>query len=68
MDDHAAAPEITTDLIAEFGDVLPPTLITSTVEAAASVAPAYPEEPDLRHRAREDVSALADAMKRSTAG
>ncbi len=68
MDDDVVAPQITTELIAEFGDVLPPTLITSTVEAAATCAPAYPDEPDLRARAREDVSALAEATRRSPGG
>lgn len=63
-----AVPDITSALIAEFGDELPPTLISTTVEAAATIAPAYPEEPDLRQRAREDVSALAEARRRSSAG
>ncbi len=68
MDDAADPPTITTDLIAEFGDEIPPTLITSTVEAAATTPPAYPDEPDLRERARADVTALAEALRRSSAG
>jgi len=65
VDRAASVPEITTDLVAEFGDEVPPTLISSTVEAAALSSSPYPDEPDLRRRAREDVSALADAMRRS---
>ena len=47
--------------------MLPQSLIASTVEAAASLPPAYPEEPDLPTRARADVAALADARHRSGA-
>ena len=66
--DQSTVPGITTDLVAEFGDVVPASLIGSTVEAAAQSASAtYPDEPDLRLRAREDVSALAEAMRRSSA-
>ena len=60
--------DITADLIAEFGDELPPTLITSTVRLALSSSAAYPDEPDPRQRAREDVSALAEARRRSAVG
>ena len=43
-------------LTAEYGDVLPPTLITSTVAAS-----------DAEETARADVAALADAVVRSGA-
>ncbi len=63
--DAGDVPALTSQLVAEYGDLLPPSLIASTVEAAASLPPAYPEEPDLRTRARDDVAALADARQRS---
>ena len=63
--DAADVPDLTSQLVAEYGDVLPPGLIASTVETAASLPPTYPDEPDLRTRARDDVAALAEARHRS---
>ena len=58
-------PSLAEDLTVEFGDVLPPTLIERTVDAAAT-RPGGPEVVELT--AREDLTALADAVARSTSG
>lgn len=66
-------PDLTAELVQEYGDLLPPTLITQTV-AAAAAAPSepYPDEPVdaavVEQTARHDVSALAEAVRRSTGG
>jgi hypothetical protein len=65
VDQSAGVPGISQRLVDEFGHLLPDTLITRTVEAAATVPPAYPDEPDLQDRARADVHALAEAAQRS---
>lgn len=52
-------------LIAEYGDVLPPTFIASTVELAAS-SPS-PDAPPGVETARADVSAAAQAALRARA-
>jgi hypothetical protein len=49
------AQDLSADLVEQYGDVLPPTLIATTVDAAEG-------EP----AAREDVAALAEAALRHT--
>jgi hypothetical protein len=55
-------PPLVAELAEAYGDVLPPALITSTVEAAA-VRP--PDAPPADEAARQDVAALAEAVKRA---
>jgi hypothetical protein len=66
-------PDLTAELVQQYGDLLPSTLITRTV-AAAAAAPSepYPDEPtgagDVERTARHDVRALAEAVRRSAGG
>ena len=53
------------ELAAEFGDVLPPTLIASTVTAAWEAVPTHDEQV-VQATARADVAALAEAVVRSS--
>jgi hypothetical protein len=53
-------------LTAEFGDVLPPALINTTVAAAWRDVPTR-DESAVQQMARTDVTALAEAVTRSSA-
>jgi hypothetical protein len=53
-------------LTAEFGDVLPPALITTTVAAAWRDVPTH-DQSAVQQMARADVTALAEAVTRSSA-
>ena len=55
------AHDLSAELVAQYGDLLPPTLIDSTVQAADLT-----RQPggDAEQAARQDVAALADAALR----
>ena len=53
-------------LVEEFGHVVPPTLIRSTVVAATGSHPAEDDDGAAARTARADVEALADAVARRT--
>ncbi len=55
---------LTDDLTVEHGDVLPTTLIASTVRAAAGSPDAVRDPASVEQTARADVAALADAVRR----
>jgi hypothetical protein len=59
---------LTAELTGEFGDLVPATLIESTVRAAGSSTPgaATPDDSDVARTARADVAALAEAVRRRT--
>lgn len=65
-------PDLTAELVQKYGDLLPPTLITQTVAAAAASSEPYPDESAdaavVERTARHDVSALAEAVRRSAGG
>lgn len=52
------------ELTAEYGDVLPPTLITNTVTAVWDAVPSH-DERVVQATARADVAGLAEAVVRS---
>ena len=63
MPDDASPAPLTTQLTDEYGDLLPPSLIGRTVEAARTPdAPA--DELAAARTARADVAAMADAVLR----
>lgn len=57
---------LTAELTDEYGDVVPPTLIASTV-ASAAVLPAAEDGDVPDATARADVAALAEAVRRASA-
>jgi hypothetical protein len=65
MDEVTSVPATTQTLIAEFGDILPPTFIASTVQAAASAQRV--DAPPAADIARADVRAAAEAAVRGRA-
>ena len=58
-----SAQDLTRELVDQYGDLLPPTLIDSTVQAAGLTRR---PDTDPEQAAREDVAALADAALRHT--
>lgn len=59
--------DLTTELTAEYGDVVPPSLIASAVASAAGPARAAANSEQLASEtARADVAALAEAVRRAT--
>jgi hypothetical protein len=57
---------LTAQVTSEFGDVVPPTLIASTV-ASAAVVPTGEDSDVPDTIARADVAALAEAVRRASA-
>lgn len=58
--------DLTSELTAEYGDVVPPTLIESAVASAAGSARGVDDrEQAVEQIARADVAALADAVHRA---
>lgn len=64
MPESEAAP-LAEQLAAEFGDVLPPALIATTVAAAWRDVPTH-DDSAVQEMARTDVTALAEAVSRSS--
>ena len=62
MDDAALTP-IRDELAAEYGEVVPDSLLTSTVTAAWAAVPTH-DDAQVRELARTDVAALAEAVLR----